>query len=104
MEAKRKEEASIDPGDTAKAMVALASAMLAEQRAANEAQKVANEVVSRLEKTVGRFVVALERQLGSSEAAKKTAAKHLEGLPPANDKIREEVRRKLRLQQEKKNK
>lgn len=45
--------------------------------------RASRETVARLEQTVGRFVVAAERQLSSGEAAKRRAEHVLRGMDPA---------------------
>lgn len=44
------------------------------------------ETVSRLEKTVNRFVVAMERQLASGEAVRRRAERVLAGYDPVEVK------------------
>jgi hypothetical protein len=48
-----------------------------------EEMRASRETVARLEQTVGRFVVAAERQLSSGEAVKRRAERVLRGMDPA---------------------
>jgi hypothetical protein len=50
------------------------------------------ESIERLERTVGRFVVVLERQLSASESEQ---ARALRSVVPEFDAIREQVRKKM---------
>ena len=52
--------------------------------------------VERLEKTVQRFVVVLERQLASNDAIAQKSRKSLEKMHPEMSRIQAEVRAKMR--------
>lgn len=61
------------------------------QLTVGELEQLRNSV-ERLERTVGRFVVVLERQLSASESEQ---AKALRDVVPEFDAIRERVRKKM---------
>lgn len=67
------------------------------RRERHERERLAN-TVEELQRTVGRYVVVLERQLASNEQAKAFGERNR--LPNANvsQAIRDEVRRKMRGQ------
>jgi hypothetical protein len=48
-----------------------------------EEMRASRETVARLEQTVGRFVVAAERQLSSGQAVQRRAEQALRGMDPA---------------------
>jgi hypothetical protein len=48
-----------------------------------EEMRASRETVARLEQTVGRFVVAAERQLSSGQAVQREAERVLHGMSPA---------------------